>query len=41
MVGEALPFDEPKTEEGQQDGNLRPAWRWAYTHGWDSYTFND
>jgi hypothetical protein len=41
MVGEALPFDEPRTEEGQQDGNLRPAWRWAYTHGWDSYTFND
>jgi hypothetical protein len=41
MVGESLPFDEPLTEEGQQDGNLRPAWRWAYTHGWDSYTFND
>lgn len=41
MVGEALPFDEPKTEEGQQDGNLRPAWRWAYTHGWDSYSFNE
>ncbi len=41
MVSEALPFDEPRTEEGQQDGNLRPAWRWAYTHGWDSYTFND
>jgi hypothetical protein len=41
MVDEALPFDEPRTEEGQQDGNLRPAWRWAYTHGWDSYTFND
>lgn len=41
MVQEALPFDEPKTEEGQQDGNLRPAWKWAYDHGWDSYTFND
>lgn len=41
MVSESLPFDEPLTEEGQQDGNLRPAWRWAYTHGWDSYTFND
>ncbi|MBK7581790.1 MAG: hypothetical protein IPI67_16480 [Myxococcales bacterium] len=41
MVAEALPFDEPKTEEGQQDGNLRPAWRWAYNHGWDSYSFND
>ncbi|MCC6216630.1 MAG: hypothetical protein IT376_17345 [Polyangiaceae bacterium] len=41
MVDEALPFDEPRTEEGQQDGNLRPAWLWAYRHGWDSYTFND
>ncbi len=41
MVREALPFDEPRTEEGQQDGNLRPAWRWAYNHGWDMYTFND
>jgi hypothetical protein len=41
MIGESLPFDEPRTEEGQQDGNLRPAWRWAYTHGWDSYKFND
>lgn len=38
---EALPFDEPKTEEGQQDGNLRPAWIWAYKQGWESYTFND
>ncbi len=41
MVREALPFDEPRTEEGQQDGNLRPAWLWAYKHGWDMYTFND
>ena len=41
MVEEALPFDEPITEEGQQDGNLRPAWKWAYSHGWDGYTFND
>lgn len=41
MVEEALPFDEPRTEEGQQDGNLRPAWIWAYNHGWDSYTFNE
>ncbi len=41
QVEEALPFDEPRTEEGQQDGNLRPAWIWAYNHGWDSYTFND
>jgi hypothetical protein len=41
QVEEALPFDEPRTEDGQQDGNLRPAWRWAYTQGWDSYRFND
>jgi hypothetical protein len=41
QVEEALPFDEPRTEDGQQDGNLRPAWRWAYHQGWDSYRFND
>jgi hypothetical protein len=41
QVAETLPFDEPRTEEGQQDGNLRPAWKWAYEHGWDSYTFNE
>lgn len=41
QVEEALPFDEPITEEGQQDGNLRPAWIWAYNHGWYSYEFND
>lgn len=40
-VDEALPFDEPKTEEGQQDGQLRPAWRRAYLDGSDRYTFND
>ena len=40
-VEEALPFDEPKTEEGQQDGQLRPAWRRAYLDGQDRYTFND
>jgi hypothetical protein len=41
QIEEALPFDEPITEDGQQDGNLRPAWIWAYNHGWDSYEFND
>ena len=41
MVGEALPFDEPRTEDGQQDGNLRPAWRGAYLRGEWSYEFND
>jgi hypothetical protein len=40
-VREALPFDEPRTEHGQQDGHLRPEWRWAYLHGWDYFTFND
>jgi len=40
-VDEGLPFDEPKTEEGQQDGQLRPAWRRAYLDGRDRYTFND
>jgi len=40
-VDEGLPFDEPKTEDGQQDGQLRPAWRRAYLEGRDSYTFND
>lgn len=40
-VAEGLPFDEPKTEEGQQDGQLRPAWRRAYLSGKERYTFND
>ena len=39
-VAEALPFDEPKTEEGQQDGKLRHEWRMAYQQGYWSYTFN-
>lgn len=41
MVKEALPFDEPRTEEGQQDGNLRPSWRGAYLRGEWSYSFNE
>ena len=41
QVEEALPFDEPRTEFGQQDGELRRAWKWAYRHGWYSYEFND
>ncbi len=41
LVAERLPFDEPKTEIGQQDGNLRPAWRWAYKLGMTLYEFND
>jgi hypothetical protein len=41
QIEESLPFDEPKTEDGQQDGNLRPAWLFAYKSGWDSYEFNE
>jgi hypothetical protein len=41
QVSEALPFDEPKTEDGQQDGKLRPEWRTAYRTGQDRFTFND
>ncbi|HEX6766927.1 MAG TPA: hypothetical protein VF103_15635, partial [Polyangiaceae bacterium] len=41
QVDEALPFDEPKTEVGQQDGKLRQEWRLAYRQGFQSYQFND
>jgi hypothetical protein len=41
QVEEALPFDEPKTEDGQQDGKLRPEWRTAYRSGQDRFTFNE
>jgi hypothetical protein len=40
QVDEALPFDEPKTEDGQQDGKLRPEWRTAYLKGSSSFEFN-
>lgn len=40
MVDESLPFDEPKTEIGQQDGQLRPAWITAYRQGKARYEFN-
>jgi hypothetical protein len=40
QVDEALPFDEPKTEDGQQDGKLRPEWRNAYLNGSSSFEFN-
>ncbi len=40
QVDEALPFDEPKTEDGQQDGSLRPEWRNAYLNGSSSFEFN-
>ncbi|MDF3071414.1 MAG: hypothetical protein K0R38_7015, partial [Polyangiaceae bacterium] len=40
QVDEGLPFDEPKTEDGQQDGKLRPEWRLAYLNGSSSFEFN-
>lgn len=40
QVREKLPFDEPKTEWGQQDGHLLSAWERAYSSGEDHYTFN-
>jgi hypothetical protein len=40
QVDEALPFDEPKTEEGQQDGKLRSEWRMAYLAGQHEFEFN-
>ncbi len=40
QVEEGLPFDEPKTEEGQEDGKLRPAWWWAYRGGATRYEWN-
>lgn len=40
QVSEGLPFDEPKTEEGQQDGKLRQEWRTAYKNGLSTYEFN-
>jgi hypothetical protein len=41
QIEEALPFDEPKTEDGQQDGKLRSEWRRAYLRGDLEYSFNE
>lgn len=41
MIDEALPFDEPKTEVGQEDGKLRPEWRMAYYSGRSTYEYNE
>jgi hypothetical protein len=41
QVEEGLPFDEPKTEVGQQDGKLRQNWVWAYRFGQSRFEFND
>jgi hypothetical protein len=40
LVLEGLPFDEPRTEEGQQDGKLRQSWHSAYLNGAADYEFN-
>jgi hypothetical protein len=41
QVDEGLPFDEPKTEFGQEDGKLRQEWRLAYRQGFQKYEFNE
>ena len=35
-----LPFDEPRTERGQQDGKLRDRWETAYFQEREAYKFN-
>lgn len=39
-VEEGLPFDEPRTEYGQQDGQLRRFWLRAYKEGRSTYEMN-
>jgi hypothetical protein len=41
QIDEGLPFDEPKTEDGQQDGALRRQWRGAYLANRDYFRFNE
>lgn len=41
QIDEALPFDEPRTEFGQEDGKLREAWLEAYRQGRSTYVYND
>ncbi len=40
IISRRLPFDEPRTEEGQQDGLLRIAFRKAHRHHRETYEFN-
>lgn len=40
MILQGLPFDEPRTEEGQQDGLLRLHFRQAFQHYGYQYEFN-
>jgi len=41
QVEEGLPFDEPKTEFGQEDGKLRQHWSWAYRYGQSRFEYNE
>jgi len=40
MVKEKIPFDEPRKEVGQQDGELRPLWKTAWRKGKGRYYHN-
>lgn len=40
IVALRLPFDEPRTEFGQEDGKLRVAFTQAYREGRETYEFN-
>lgn len=40
QIDEALPFDEPRTEVGQEDGKLREAWHEAYFRRRTRYSYN-
>jgi hypothetical protein len=41
QIAEDLPFDEPRSEMGQQDGKLRQEWLWAYRYGKTQFEFNE
>lgn len=42
QVAEAVPFDRPKDEKtAERDGQLRPAWRWAYQRGQPYFSYEE
>ncbi len=41
QVAERVPFDEPKHEVDQEDGNLRNAWTWAFSVGKLGYQYKN
>jgi hypothetical protein len=41
QIDEGLPFDEPRTEFGQEDGKLREAWLDAYVRRRSTYVYNE